>query len=124
LGDQPNAVVIDNDGFVGGSEPNTPAAAGSTPQRGTVTFHGTANGVSLWTSLAANPAANSGIRYFGDAGDVPYRTAPVSRTETARAEYRPTLPESGFYPVYAWTSAGANRAPDQLYRIHHAGGAM
>lgn len=59
--------------------------------------------------------------YFGDAGDVPYRFASTSATETAFARYRPNIPEAGFYPVYAWTSYGANRATDQLYRINHSG---
>ncbi|MCO6045056.1 fibronectin type III domain-containing protein [Aeoliella sp. ICT_H6.2] len=61
--------------------------------------------------------------YFGDPGDVPYRYASTSATETATAEYRPNIPESGFYPVYAWTRAGSDRATDQLYRVHHTGGA-
>src|SRR5207302_8731207 len=29
---------------------------------------------------------------------------------------------AGFYPVYAWATAGSNRAPDQLYRVNHATG--
>lgn len=61
--------------------------------------------------------------YFGDAGDVPYRYASTSATETATAEYRPDIPEAGYYPVYAWTRYGSDRAADQLYRVHHAGGA-
>lgn len=61
--------------------------------------------------------------YFGAAGDVPYRFATTSATETATAVYRPVLPASGYYPVYCWTTSGGNRAADQLYRVHHAGGA-
>ncbi len=61
--------------------------------------------------------------YFGDAGDVPYRFASTSLTETATAQYRPDLPEAGFYPVYAWARPGTDRATDQLYRVHHSGGA-
>ncbi|MCO6044806.1 fibronectin type III domain-containing protein [Aeoliella sp. ICT_H6.2] len=60
--------------------------------------------------------------FYGSQGDVPYRFAITSATETAVARYQPDLPEAGFYPVYAWTTYGGNRASDQLYRIHHAGG--
>jgi len=60
--------------------------------------------------------------FFGSAGDVPYRYATAAATETAVARYRPNLPSAGFYPVYAWTLAGSDRASDQLYRINHAGG--
>ncbi|MCA9240831.1 MAG: fibronectin type III domain-containing protein [Planctomycetales bacterium] len=60
--------------------------------------------------------------YFGDPGDVPYRFASTSATETATAEYRPNIPEAGFYPVYAWTRSGSDRAADQLYRVNHSGG--
>jgi hypothetical protein len=60
--------------------------------------------------------------YFGKAGSVPYRVAATSKTETAHARYAPNIPEAGFYPVYAWTSSGGDRATDQLYRVKHAGG--
>ncbi len=60
--------------------------------------------------------------YFGSAGDVPYRFATTSATETAYARYQPTITTAGYYPVYAWSASGANRVADQLYRIHHAGG--
>ncbi len=60
--------------------------------------------------------------YFGGAGDVPYRFASTSPTETAYARYQPTITEAGFYPVYAWTRSGSDRATDQLYRVHHSGG--
>ncbi len=60
--------------------------------------------------------------YFGDAGDVPYRFATSSATETAYARYRPNLPAAGFYPVYGWVRSGTNRDPNQLFRVHHAGG--
>ena len=65
---------------------------------------------------------SSGGVYFGDPGDVPYRFAQASGTETATARYQPNILEAGFYPVYAWTKSGGNRAPDQLYRISHTGG--
>ena len=61
--------------------------------------------------------------YFGEAGKAPYKQAATSKKETARARYTPNIPEAGFYPVYAWTSSGGDRATDQLYRVHHAGGA-
>jgi len=60
--------------------------------------------------------------YFGSAGDVPYRYASTSVTETAYARYRPNIPQAGFYPVYAWTRSGSDRATDQLYRVNHSGG--
>ncbi len=60
--------------------------------------------------------------YFGDVGDVPYKFATASATETATATYRPNVTEAGFYPVYAWTRAGTDRADDQLYKINHSGG--
>jgi hypothetical protein len=65
--------------------------------------------------------STSGI-YFGSAGDVPYKYASTSATETAHARYRPNIPVAGFYPVYAWTTYGGNRATDQLYRVNHSGG--
>lgn len=65
----------------------------------------------------------SGSVYYGDSGDVPYRFATTSTTETAVATYRPNLAEAGLYPVYAWSPAGSNRATDQLYRVRHSGGA-
>lgn len=74
-----------------------------------VTFHGT------WSN------SNSSV-YFGSAGDVPYRFGTSALTETAYARYQPNIPEAGFYPVHAWTSYGANRPADQLYRVTHSGG--
>ena len=65
----------------------------------------------------------SGSVYFGDSGDIRYKFAITSLTETATAVYRPTIAEEGFYPVYTWASYGANRSTDQLYRVHHTGGA-
>src|SRR4029079_4407282 len=60
--------------------------------------------------------------YFGNAGDVPYRSATTALTETAFARYPPNIPQAGFYPVYAWATSGSNRATDQLFRVNHAGG--
>jgi hypothetical protein len=74
-----------------------------------VTFHG------AWSNSTA------GV-YFGSPGDVPYRFASTSPTETAYARYTPNITEAGFYPVYSWTRYGSDRASDQLYRVHHSGG--
>lgn len=59
--------------------------------------------------------------FFGSAGDVPYRYAPLNATETATATYAPTIPATGFYPVYTWVRVGSDRG-DQLYRIRYTGG--
>ncbi len=68
-----------------------------------------------WSNSSAN-------LYFGSPGDVPYRFASTSATETAVATYRPNLPSEGYYPVYAWTRSGSDRASDHLYRVNHSGG--
>ena len=60
--------------------------------------------------------------FYGSAGDLPYKYVSTSVTETAYARYRPTIPQAGFYPVYAWTRPGSDRATDQLYRVTHTGG--
>jgi hypothetical protein len=72
-----------------------------------------------WVGAWNNSSA--GI-YFGNPGEVPYRFASTSPTETAYARYRPNIAEDGYYPVYAWTRYGSDRAADQLYRVHHSGG--
>lgn len=59
--------------------------------------------------------------FWGSPGDVPYRFATLSVTETATATYTPTIPVAGFYPVYTWVLAGSDRG-EQLYRIRHTGG--
>jgi hypothetical protein len=71
-------------------------------------------------SFVGSWSAGSGP-YFGDAADVPYLYANSAATETAYARYRPTITADGFYPVYCWTSSGANRVR-QMYRITHSGG--
>ncbi len=73
-----------------------------------VTFAGTWNNSSQTT-------------FWGSAGDVPYRFASLSATETATATYTPTIPVAGYYPVYTWVLSGSDRG-DQLYRIRHTGG--
>lgn len=65
----------------------------------------------------------AGSIYFGEAADDPYYFATTSSTETATVSYRPNIVEDGLYPVYSWAPAGSNRATDQLYRVHHSGGA-
>jgi hypothetical protein len=92
VGHQTNEVVLDNDDAA-------------------VTFVGGSN----WSDSTATV-------YFGSAGDVPYKFASTSVTETAYARYRPNIPQSGFYPVYSWTRYGSDRATDQLYRVAHSGG--
>ena len=73
-------------------------------------------------SFIGNWSNSSSSIYYGDLGDVPYRFASTSSTETAFARYRPNIPEEGFYPVYSWTRSGSDRAGDHLYRVHHSGG--
>jgi hypothetical protein len=65
---------------------------------------------------------SSSTIYYGSPGDVPYRFASTSLSETAYARYRPNLPAAGFYPIYCWTRPGSDRAADHLYRVSHAGG--
>lgn len=61
--------------------------------------------------------------YYGSPRDkVPYRFAIASKDETAVARYRPLIPKSDYYPVYAWARDGADRV-NQTYRIVHSGGA-
>ncbi|HEV8377761.1 MAG TPA: LEPR-XLL domain-containing protein, partial [Tepidisphaeraceae bacterium] len=91
-----------------GNQPNEVVLDNDSPG---VTFTGT------WSN-------STGTIFYGTAGDVPYRFASTSTTETAVAKYTPSIPVAGFYPVYAWTADGTNRATDQLYRITHSGGAI
>jgi len=71
--------------------------------------------VGAWSNSSAT------TDYFGTAGDVAYRFASLAATETTTAQYSPTIPATGFYPVYTWAGAGSNRG-HQLYRIRHSGG--
>ncbi len=59
--------------------------------------------------------------YYGAPGAVPYRFATMATNETATATYVPTIPATGFYPVYTWVLSSGNRG-NQLYRINHTGG--
>ena len=103
VGFQPNEVVMDN------------TSAG-------VTFTGT------WTNGGAS-IAGLNATFFSLTGANPaarYREALGNSNETAAARYTPSIPQSGFYPVYAWVSNSSayvnNNLPDQLYRITHTGG--
>lgn len=51
-----------------------------------------------------------------------YRYAYAQAGTTATATWSPTVPEAGWYPVYAWFLHGANRADDVRFLIRHAGG--
>lgn len=66
-------------------------------------------------------AKSSSTLFYGKSGDVPYRYANLDSNETATVAYTPTIPLTGYYPVYTWVAHGANRG-DQLYRIRHTGG--
>lgn len=59
--------------------------------------------------------------YYGNEGEVPYRWASLSSSETATATYVPHIPQAGFYPVYTWVRHGSDRT-FQLYKIRHTGG--
>ncbi|RIK83869.1 MAG: hypothetical protein DCC67_05600 [Planctomycetota bacterium] len=59
--------------------------------------------------------------YGAVADAVRYRFASTSAAETAVATYTPTIPQAGFYPVYAWAAFGGNRT-SQLYKVNHTGG--
>lgn len=72
-------------------------------------------------SFAGTWSNSSNPVFFGSAGDTPYRFASLANSETATATYTPTIPVTGYYPVYTWVLAGSDRA-DQLYRIRHTGG--
>lgn len=72
----------------------------------------------IWSGAWNN---SSETPYYGTAGQVPYRWASLSPTETATATYVPDIPEAGFYPVYTWVFHGSDRT-FQLYRIRHTGG--
>jgi hypothetical protein len=59
--------------------------------------------------------------FYGSPGDVPYRYASTSASQTATARYTPNITVAGFYPVYAWARNGSDRV-NQLYRVTHSGG--
>ena len=63
-----------------------------------------------WLSYSDSEAYNGDFYYnaAGSGGDT--------------ATWTPLIPEAGSYRVYAWWSAGANRATDAPYTIHYNGG--
>ncbi len=75
----------------------------------------------IGVTFAGSWSDSSQTTFWGTAGDVPYRFASLSATETATATYTPNIPVAGFYPVYTWVLAGSDRG-EQLYRIRHTGG--
>jgi hypothetical protein len=76
------------------------------------------NGDAGFSTTGAWTASTSVGGYYGD----DYLVAPVSLTETATATFTPSLPADGFYHVYVWFTAGANRATDCPITIRHADG--
>lgn len=112
----PNMVIVDNDdGAPDYQEIYQQAGAG--PQWITSSLAGFANGHAPYLrtntpSQAQNPFSFGTNRIIQTVVGAP----------TARAEWTPTIPESGFYNVYVSHAAFTNRAPQAHYRIHHAGG--
>jgi len=64
-------------------------------------------------------ASTSAPDFYGSG----YRYAAVDASGGASAEFRPDLPASGRYPVYAWWTASSNRSRDARFTVHHSGGA-
>src|SRR5262249_23281785 len=64
---------------------------------------------------------STSLIFSGSAGDVPYRYASVTASETATARYTPNIPVAGFYPVYTWVKDDTDRI-SQTYRVAHTGG--
>jgi len=56
-------------------------------------------------------------------GSYRYAVSVAAITPTAVATWSAPVAVSGWYPVYAWYVAAANRVPQARYRILHAGGA-
>ncbi len=77
-----------------------------------VTYTGVWNNSTATTEYYENRATLSGV---------PYRWANAAASESATARYTPTIPETGFWPVYCWTRDGTDRVR-QTYRIRHSGG--
>jgi hypothetical protein len=71
-----------------------------------------------WSNSTSTP-------YFStsNGAGVGSRFASASAGETAVARFIPNLPQTGFYPVYAWALNSSNRVTDQVYRVVHSGGA-
>ncbi len=56
-------------------------------------------------------------------GSYRYAVSVAAITPTAVATWSAPVDVSGWYPIYAWYVAAANRVPQARYRIIHAGGA-
>ncbi|MEO6436857.1 MAG: hypothetical protein ABIP55_14005, partial [Tepidisphaeraceae bacterium] len=98
LGHQLSEVIVDNNdaGF------STPMGSWST---------NTASST-YWSNVNGTDTANR------------YRFASAGASETHVARFTPTIPTTGFYPVYTWVNNGSNRIIDQTYRINSAGGSQ
>lgn len=51
-----------------------------------------------------------------------YRWASTATTESATARWTFNLSREAKLPVYVWFTSASDRAPDALYRVHHAAG--
>ena len=69
-----------------------------------------------FTGSWSNSSATTG--YYGS----DYAYAVGSATETATATFTPNIPEDGYYWVYVWYTAGANRSESAKFLVNHAGG--
>jgi MYXO-CTERM domain-containing protein len=76
------------------------------------------NGAAAYRETGAWTTSISSPEFYGSN----YRYAPCAAQATATAEFAPTLPAAGRYPVYVWFTKGANRARDARYVVHHTGG--
>ncbi|HPM22901.1 MAG TPA: hypothetical protein PLP66_03280 [Phycisphaerae bacterium] len=92
VGWQPIEIVLDND------DPG-------------VTYTGT------WSAGSSSKYYENGVTNSG----IVYQWTSADATETATARYTPNITVTGFYPVYCFTIAGANRTI-QTYRVKHSGG--
>jgi N-acetylmuramoyl-L-alanine amidase len=85
-------------------------------------------GVTTWETIVDNDGsagyaeAGSWSTGSGAGHDGTYRFAALDAAGSAVARFRFTVPEDDTYPVYAWWSAGPNRAAGATYEVVHAGG--
>ncbi|TMD03045.1 MAG: hypothetical protein E6J01_17155, partial [Chloroflexi bacterium] len=113
IGHQTNEIVLDNPHDA--VHTNNPVLNAN----GSVRFNSDAGSAGAVTGTWRDSAS---AVFFGDAGETPFQFAFTDAAETATFRFTPRIPEAGFYPIYAWTKAGADRAPDQTYRIYHTNG--
>ncbi|MDF1663689.1 MAG: N-acetylmuramoyl-L-alanine amidase, partial [Planctomycetota bacterium] len=76
------------------------------------------NGSSGYTETGAWSSSTSNPKHYG----ANYRYASVAQNQSATAEFRPDIPESGRYPVYIWVSKGSSRSNDAQFTVYHSGG--